>query len=86
MYELLYIPKINKVIGGLSVTLIWLNHKDGSKDQLDNFLTGWGRSIGGGYYGGAQYSWSPGPTNKTTAIGVGFFTPGGGASLVYSGI
>lgn len=66
--------------GSFSGTLNWLTHRDGPKDQRENFLGGWGNSMSGGYWGGLQYSWSADPTNKTTAWGVGVVKPGGGLS------
>lgn len=69
---------------GFAVTLNWLNHRDGTKNQLDNFLSGWGRSVSGGYYVGMQYSWSSDSTNGTTATGLGFVTPGAGGGESYN--
>lgn len=69
---------------GYALTINWLNHRYGTKDQLDNFLSGWGKSASAGYWGGLQYSWSSDPNNKTTATGVGLVSPGGGVGESYN--
>lgn len=63
---------------------IWNPHKLFIKEYLDNFLSGWRRSLSGGYFGGLQYSWFSDPTNKTTATGVGVVSPGGGVGESYN--
>ena len=66
---------------GLSVTGGWLNQKcDPDENQLQDFLTKWSFSAGGGFWGGGGVMWTPG---SGTATQIGFYTPGGGGAASY---
>lgn len=65
-----------------SATANWMNQPcKPSEKQLNNFLTGHGFNVTGGYWGGASESWSPG---NGSATGLGFVTPQAGGSYNYS--
>jgi hypothetical protein len=65
-----------------SLTANWLNQStQPSEQQLNNFLTGHGVNLGGGYIFGGGESWSPG---NGTATGIGFYTPQVGISYNYT--
>jgi hypothetical protein len=49
-----------------------------------NFLSGHGISIGGGYYGGANWTISPANSGTKNALGIGLYTPQIGASYNYT--
>jgi RHS repeat-associated protein len=58
-----------------------LQSKEPSQKQLDDFLTGHGFNLGGGYWGGGSMSYTPG---SGYAVGVGFYTPQFGGSYNYT--
>jgi RHS repeat-associated protein len=65
-----------------SLTGGWLNEcGKPSEDKLKDFLSSNSFNVGGGYWGGAGETWTPG---VGTATEVGIFTPQGGASWHYS--
>jgi len=64
-----------------SITAGWLNKSCPNEQEIVNFLSGHGVNVGGGYWGGASVTWSPG---NGTATQVGFYTPQFGASYGYS--
>jgi len=72
-------------VASASLTANWmLQSKKPTANETYNFLSGNGISIGGGYYGGLN--WSISPTNDGTkdALGIGLYTPQIGASYNYT--
>lgn len=55
------------------------------KAALSSFLSGYAFSLGGGYWAGAQATWSPFASGTQQAVEIGAFTPQFGVSGGYSG-
>ena len=65
-----------------SLTGGWLNQfSTPSEGKIMSFLSSNSFNVGGGYWGGAGLTWSPG---NRTATEIGFVTPQGGGSYHYS--
>lgn len=65
-------------------TIKTFSGKAPTKDDVFNFLTGWGLSLGAGSGAGIQYSLSIPPFNGMIATSKGVFTPQAGISIGYT--
>lgn len=68
-----------------SITGNWmLQSTKPTSTETYNFLSGHGISVGGGYIGGANWSFSPTNSGTKHALGVGLYSPQGGVSYNYT--